>query len=88
MEIIGLILGFAAALLGFPIGLFLAKIAKEEIDNGKKYFKKILAVLAIIFVLTMMFYFIFGIELTDLAIIIDSIIFIAGIALAALMRAK
>jgi len=88
MEILGIVLGLFFALLGFPIGLFLAKIAKEELKQGKKYFKIMLIVLAVLFVLTVLTYLFFGIELVDFLIIIYSIIFLAGLASAALVKAR
>ena len=39
MEIYLLILSLAILLLGIPIGNFLAKVTKEELNPGKKYFK-------------------------------------------------
>ena len=38
MEVLNVGLGIIIALAGFPIGNYLAKIAKEEIKQGKKYF--------------------------------------------------
>lgn len=38
MEAINYILGFAVVISGFALGIILAKIAKEELKQGKKYF--------------------------------------------------
>ena len=54
MQILNIIFAAIIALLGLPAGLILAKIAKQELKPGKKYFffmQDILLILAIIFVL-------------------------------------
>ena len=54
MGILNILLGIILGLLGFPVGLFLRKIAKEEIKPGRKYFfwmKNIILVLSVVFVL-------------------------------------
>jgi hypothetical protein len=38
-EIYKLAIGVALLILGFPIGNLLAKLTKEELKEGKKYFK-------------------------------------------------
>ena len=38
-EIIKLLIGIFILFLGFPIGNFLAKQTKEELKDGKKYFR-------------------------------------------------
>ena len=42
MEIINLILGVVFLLIGVPVGNFLAKITKEELKDGQKWFKLII----------------------------------------------
>jgi len=41
-EIINLIIGATVLFLGIPIGDFLAKITKEELKQGRKWFKLII----------------------------------------------
>jgi hypothetical protein len=53
MAILNIILAAVIAALCFPIVILLAKLAKEEIKPGKKYFiytQKVLFILAIILV--------------------------------------
>ncbi|MFC1710803.1 hypothetical protein ACFLZJ_01455 [Nanoarchaeota archaeon] len=42
MGYINLLIGVVLLLLGFPIGDFLAKITKEELKSGRKWFKLII----------------------------------------------
>jgi len=42
-EIFKLLIGVAVLVLGIPIGNFLAKQTKEELKDGKKYFKIIIS---------------------------------------------
>ena len=46
-EIFKLIIGVLVLLLGFPLGNFLAKITKEELKQGKKWFKAIIFISAV-----------------------------------------
>ena len=41
-ELINLLIGILVLLLGFPLGGFLAKITKEELKSGQKWFKLII----------------------------------------------
>ena len=41
-EVINLLIGIFILILGFPIGSFLAKITKEELSSGQKWFKLII----------------------------------------------
>jgi len=41
-EIIKLLIGILVLILGFPIGLFLAKQTKEELKSGQKWFRLII----------------------------------------------
>jgi|TARA_Y100000310_G_scaffold32203_1_gene30585 hypothetical protein len=43
-EIIKLIIGILVLISAFPIGSYLAKITKEELKQGKKWFKLIILV--------------------------------------------
>lgn len=38
-EIIKILIGIAVLLLGFPLGNFLAKMTKEELKSGQKWFR-------------------------------------------------
>ena len=40
-EIVKIIIGIIILLLGIPIGTFLARITKEELKEGQKWFKLI-----------------------------------------------
>ena len=40
-EIIKLLLGIGVLLLGIPIGNYLAKVTKDEMKSGKKWFRRI-----------------------------------------------
>ncbi len=41
-ELIKLVIGILILILGIPIGNYLAKITKEELKSGKKWFKVII----------------------------------------------
>ncbi len=41
-EFIRLLIGIFVLLLGFPLGSYLAKITKEELKSGQKWFKLII----------------------------------------------
>jgi len=43
-EIIRLIIGIFVLVLGFPIGSYLAKITKEELKSGQKWFRILIIV--------------------------------------------
>jgi len=43
-EVYKLVIGVAFLILGFPIGNILAKMTKEELHSGKKYFKTLIIV--------------------------------------------
>lgn len=47
-EILKLILGIFILILGIPIGMFIARLTKEELFQGKKWFK-ILIIFALFF---------------------------------------
>lgn len=54
-EIIQLIIGVLVLLIGFPIGDFLAKITKEELKSGQKWFKIIIIICFIGDILSIIF---------------------------------
>ena len=41
-QIIKILIGILILLLGFPIGSFLARVTKEELKSGQKWFKLII----------------------------------------------
>jgi len=44
MELMNLIFSIIFLLIGIPVGNFLAKITKEELKSGRKWFKLIISV--------------------------------------------
>ncbi len=38
-SITNLLIGIAVLILGYPIGIFLARVTKEELASGRKYFR-------------------------------------------------
>ena len=46
-EIARILIGVLVLLLGFPIGTFLAKMTKEELKQGQKWFKAIILISAV-----------------------------------------
>jgi len=46
-EILKFIIGIAVLIVGFPIGIFLAKLTKEELKSGQIWFKLIILTSAI-----------------------------------------
>ena len=47
-QIVKLLIGVVFLALGIPIGNFLAKITKEELKSGKKWFKLIILICFIV----------------------------------------
>ena len=43
-EILKLVIGIAFLFLGIPIGNFLARVTKEELKDGKKWFNRIILI--------------------------------------------
>jgi hypothetical protein len=54
-EIIKLLIGVLVILLGIPIGNYLAKVTKEELKSGQKWFKLIIVLSFIGIVLSLIF---------------------------------
>ncbi|MDP7521057.1 MAG: hypothetical protein QF567_02395 [Candidatus Pacearchaeota archaeon] len=54
-EIIKLLIGVLVLLLGIPIGNYLAKVTKEELKSGQKWFKLIIVLSFIGIVLSLIF---------------------------------
>jgi hypothetical protein len=84
MEILNIILGLVTALLGFPIGLLLALVAKEELKPGKKYFQWMQRVLLILIVIAILSIFI--LNFNSWFILVCSLIFLLGLPTAALVK--
>ena len=43
-ELLKLLIGISVLLLGIPIGTFLARLTKEELKDGQKWFKLIIII--------------------------------------------
>ena len=54
-EVLKLVIGVVFLLLAWPIGYFLAKMTKEELKQGKKWFKLII-LLSLVGALVSLFY--------------------------------
>jgi len=88
MEILNLILGLIIAVLGLPIGFILAKIAKEELKPGKKYFKWMQGVILVLTPIFIVFGAAFNMSMTNLYVLFCSMLFLLGLPTAALWRLK
>ena len=44
MQIINILIGILVLVLGFPLGSYLAKKTKEELNSGQKWFRLIIIV--------------------------------------------
>ena len=76
MELLNIILTAVIAILGYPIGLLVAKLTKEELKPGRKYFiwlNDILLILAAVFIVLL---FQLQIYISIIAIILITIIVI------------
>ncbi|MEX0921103.1 MAG: hypothetical protein WDZ62_02465 [Candidatus Pacearchaeota archaeon] len=78
-ESIMFIIGIVILILGFPLGNFLARITKEELKSGQKWFKILIilfSVASIISILTkndiLLFTFLFMIIITSRSLIQNS----------------
>lgn len=52
-EVYQILIGIFVLILGIPIGNFLAKITKEELEEGKPWFKRIIFVSIICSILSL-----------------------------------
>lgn len=64
MEILNIILAGVLALFGFPAGLVLAKLAREELEPGKNYFILMQKSLVIISVMAVLYIYDINLYLT------------------------
>ena len=55
LEVIKFLIGIVVVILGFPIGYFLAKIAKDELRAGQCWFKLIIIICFIGAILSLIF---------------------------------
>ena len=88
MDVLNILYGFLVSLTGFPVGCLLARIAKEELKPGKKYFKimqKILIALIIADLIVLSFKLL---SLESSLIILFSLIFIYALPTMALFKLK
>ncbi|MCX8193816.1 MAG: hypothetical protein N3G19_00400 [Candidatus Pacearchaeota archaeon] len=84
MNVWQIIVTITVALLGYPIGLIIAKLADDELLQGKKWFKLIVSVCILAIVVS-----IIVVEETEtLLFFIASFIFITLVALASLVKAQ
>ena len=75
MEVLNVILAAVISLSGLPMGLLLAKITKEELKPGKKYFQWMQALILIIAVLAVFYSYDIGtVTFIGLAVIVSAII--------------
>jgi glucan phosphoethanolaminetransferase (alkaline phosphatase superfamily) len=51
-----IILAIIVALLGYPVGLFIAKSTKEELKAGRKWFKLIMFASIILVIISLIFF--------------------------------
>ncbi len=72
---INLILAFIASMLGFPAGIAVAYLAREELEDGRKHFVLMLHFLftlaALIFLFSMKLHYIITFSLTMLALLLS-----------------
>lgn len=54
-QVVKLILGIAFLLLAFPVGNFLAKVTKEELKAGRKWFNLIIGLCLIGIIVSLVF---------------------------------
>ena len=78
MEALGLVLASIAALAGFPAGILLGRIAKEEMKAGAGYFRALQAILLAAILFSVLYLIKFGYQ-DSLFIIIASLVFLFGL---------
>jgi hypothetical protein len=79
MNILQIITLIAIALSGYPIGLFIACNTKEELKDGRKWFKWIMIACAFGILLSLLF-----LTGNELILALVSSVFIFGLAMASL----
>ena len=55
MNLLSLILIIIITLLGYPIGLLIAKLTEEELKAGKKWFKLIILASIVVILISLVF---------------------------------
>jgi len=83
MNPLTIIIAIIIALLGYPVGIIIAKFTKEELKAGKKWFKLIFVICFVAIIISLIFT-----KGNILLFLITSFIFILLIALASLIGAK
>jgi hypothetical protein len=83
MNALTIIISVIIALLGYPIGLFIASLTEEELKSGRKWFKLMILV-CFIAILTS----IFLATQETLLLLITSFSFILLLALASLVKSR
>ena len=86
MEVLNIILGLVLAFSGFPIGTLLAKIAKEEIQKGRKYFQWMQWTLVAVMFVSLVFWNVRIFEDPRIFAFMCSLIFLYGLPTAALVK--
>jgi hypothetical protein len=83
MNAFQIILIFVISLLGYPLGLVLADLTREELKSGRIFFKIIILLTFISIIVSLLF-----LKGTNLIAFIAIMIFIFLVALASLVRSK
>lgn len=83
MNTFQIILTIIIALLGYPIGLFIAKLTEEELEQGRKWFMLIILVSIMGIILSLVFT-----NNETLLFLVASFVFVALVALASLVKSK
>ncbi len=77
------IVAIVIALLGYPIGLLIARYTREELAQGRKWFRIIM--LACLIVMALAFIFTWG---NTLLFLVSSLTFIILVSLASLVKSR
>ena len=83
MNTIQIILTLIIALAGYPAGLLIAHLTKEELKQGRRWFLAIIAISIIAIVISLLF-----LTGDSLFFMISALIFIALISLASIIMSK
>ena len=83
MNTITIILPIIISLLGYPIGLLIAKHTKEELKSGRKWFKLIIFICFLAIIASLIFT-----RDKTLLFLISSFVFIILLTLASLLKSK
>ncbi|MGB9708112.1 MAG: hypothetical protein ACPLXC_02175 [Candidatus Pacearchaeota archaeon] len=77
------IVSIVIALLGYPVGLLIAKLTEEELEQGRKWFMLIILLSIIGIILSFVFT-----NNETLLFLVASFVFIALVALASLVKSR